>query len=395
MRTCLFTAVVLLTLFSSAAADGKFYIGLSESEAVPPDLPYQRTVIAHDGQRELLILQSKFEGNAKDFGWIVPVPSLPKMASIDRDSCNMMFYWLGDTSKPNISSIKKLLIYVMFMACAGFVVFLIAGTANRKARGKGPTKFFFMDKAAVILFLMFLIPVIAYFTTGPMFEFLLGSFSAGDGVTVYDSRKIGIYDVTVLKSGNSKDLTEWLDMHNYRYDDSDIEAFDSYIRQSMYFVAARVDPSEIGADGKTFYFGRGLIDPLVLLFESDRIFYPLALTGTMEKDTVVLLYVFHKNKVIDPSGRMRMRYFGKHDVSLFFRDIEFVPDITAGSFNMSQNGLTKFKASLSSDRMKEDLVLAEAADNEPYRENIYQWDTDSVYMKQADLVRGQPPDWSK
>jgi len=47
---------VLLSLFViSSFADGKFY-----SDRIPPEIPYQRAILSHDGRMEAILIESKF-----------------------------------------------------------------------------------------------------------------------------------------------------------------------------------------------------------------------------------------------------------------------------------------------------------------------------------------------
>src|SRR5215469_85704 len=41
--------------------------------------PTQKAIIVYDAGREDLILQVKYEGPTDEFGWLVPVPNLPKV----------------------------------------------------------------------------------------------------------------------------------------------------------------------------------------------------------------------------------------------------------------------------------------------------------------------------
>jgi len=100
-------AFLVVCLPASALADGKFY----SSERVPPGLPYQRALIAHDGGRELLILQSKFEGEAKDFGWVVPLPSVPELASMDMEACRRLFDYLDMVAATEIVEMRMPIVF--------------------------------------------------------------------------------------------------------------------------------------------------------------------------------------------------------------------------------------------------------------------------------------------
>jgi len=364
---------LLLLLFSSPAfADGKFYIP-QDREVIPPDLPYQRAIIAHDGEYELLILQSKFEGEAKDFGWIVPVPSFPRISSMDEEISHEIFSAIDKISKPNLISIKKLLIYCIFIVAAGLIVVLIAQTANRSAQGKGSTKLFFMGKSSTFIFIVLFILFLSYFFGNSMMSVFLPTFSISGKVRILDSRRIGICNVKVIQSDSSENLLLWLAENRYQYDESDRDVFNRYVEQGMCFVVAKITPDYLeNAELKTFR--SSFLDPLVLLFRCREVFYPLALTGTIGKDTVVLLYVFHENKLIDPSGRMTLRYFGERHINDYMENVIPVQNIISGKFNLKKKGLTKFRARLSAGDMSKDLILEKASNNSPYRESVYVWD---------------------
>lgn len=63
-------------------ADGMFYW----TESIPPEIPYQRALLMFDGGYETLIVQSKYRMSSSEtdeFGWVVPVPSVPELASVE------------------------------------------------------------------------------------------------------------------------------------------------------------------------------------------------------------------------------------------------------------------------------------------------------------------------
>jgi hypothetical protein len=63
-----------------------------------------------------------------------------------------------------------------------------------------------------------------------------------------------------------------------------------------------------------------------------------------------------------------------HDISGFIKDTTFIQDAIPGGFNLHQKSLNKFKARLTAGQMKEDLVLENSPDNEPYRAIEYRWE---------------------
>src|SRR5687768_11764195 len=61
----------------SAFADGCFVF--KWNKAIDINEPTQKAIIVHDAGREDLLLQVKYEGPLEEFGWLIPVPSLPKV----------------------------------------------------------------------------------------------------------------------------------------------------------------------------------------------------------------------------------------------------------------------------------------------------------------------------
>ncbi|MGD8597197.1 MAG: hypothetical protein PVJ26_09240, partial [Anaerolineae bacterium] len=94
--------LIFLTLLATGVpvwADGGFYW----HEEVPPHIPYQRAILWYDGQQETLLLQSKYDSaNAAtpdSLGWVVPVPSVPELASLDPDLAESLFRDLDQKTK--------------------------------------------------------------------------------------------------------------------------------------------------------------------------------------------------------------------------------------------------------------------------------------------------------
>jgi len=58
-------------------ADGVFVF--TWNKQIDINEPTQKAIILYDQGREDLVLQVKYEGPAKEFGWLVPVPGLPEV----------------------------------------------------------------------------------------------------------------------------------------------------------------------------------------------------------------------------------------------------------------------------------------------------------------------------
>ena len=75
LSSLLLTVVPTLPLLADGAFVWRKGAGLRE--------PTQRAIICWRGRTQTLILQVKYEGPAKDFAWIVPLPAKPEITAID------------------------------------------------------------------------------------------------------------------------------------------------------------------------------------------------------------------------------------------------------------------------------------------------------------------------
>ena len=73
--------VALMLLASDASADGAF-IWNKGADLYEPS---QKAILLHQKDVEDLILQVKYSGPARDFCWIVPLPSVPEISAVKRD----------------------------------------------------------------------------------------------------------------------------------------------------------------------------------------------------------------------------------------------------------------------------------------------------------------------
>ena len=349
-------AFLVVCLPASVLADGKFY----SSERVPPGLPYQRALIAHDGSRELLILQSKFEGEAKDFGWVVPLPSIPELASMGTSESSTLFVMLDMGSGPKVTYVGSAFLPFLILALVLTIIISAAARVGRE-RFTGEVPWYkFKGRASDVMIVVLIIAILSAMA-------LPGEL----GVEVVSEKQVGIYDVKVIRSDSSEEIIAWLNGHSYRFKESDRKEFDRYIEQGWCFVTARIN-LEKAKQGK-FRDRKGLVNPLVMLFETEKPVYPLSLTGTIGNKTMVLLYMFGAHKVHDNSKRFAVRFADKRRIEPISHLLSFQPEDFGKKWDFRQGYLTKLKARLTPEQMREDLLLEKAPDDEPYREHVYSW----------------------
>lgn len=127
-----------------------------------------------------------------------------------------------------------------------------------------------------------------------------------DGVEIIYQKRIGPHEITVLKVNSSEDLVKWLieyaGKNRLPVPDNNslkkyIEIFKDYIdRGYEYFAIDAVIFSFKKYDGKPIYEPYS-IHPLLYKFSSRYIYYPLKVSGLMEEDTRIKLYILSKDRL--------------------------------------------------------------------------------------------------
>jgi len=335
-----------------------------------------------DGGYETLIVQSKYHMSSSatsEFGWVVPVPSVPELASIDPHLAESLFFELAQASQPGVTRISNwwfwdflALTCLVTVPAAGVLLLLLCLVSFftprlpfiRRRRG-------LLAVVSILLINISAISIAAIWVWRDNYMLPM-SASGGHAVDVIREEQVGIYDVQVVEADEPGDLIQWLNENRFQFDEEDTRVFDEYLRRGWCFVVARVDPTR-SADDKIL--AEGLVAPLILRFQTVAPVYPLALTSTAGHDTQVLLYVLSENKWQN-DGRLELEYAGEaHLRGLEEVCREALPDMPAGCFAYGGplSFLCKFKGTLTPAQMGKDMVLVPAEDDEPYRKHITIW----------------------
>jgi Uncharacterized protein conserved in bacteria (DUF2330) len=205
--------------------------------------PAQKAFINWDParQRESFTVQPKFEGNATDFGMVIPTPARPKLDEMPRD-----FF-------------KELAVFTILepMPIDKYKTFAFRNMAGLAVADKSDSK--------------------------------------TDRVVVLEEGVVGSLDYKIIRAEDANDLFEWLDMHRYHYS-GDRETLAHYVQKRWYFTVMKIDPKQMkaGADGKF----EGNITPTRFTFESSELIYPLRITQiSVKESTEALFYVQAPTKV--------------------------------------------------------------------------------------------------
>ena len=249
---CILLVVFGLALVRPALADGCFVFRWNKK--IDINEPTQKAIIVYDAGREDLLLQVKYEGSLDEFGWLIPVPSLP---TVEKGSMEP-FYELSQLTQEQFGG-------VMLSRSQSF----FAG----------------LGKAAV---------------------------------KVVEIKTVGAYEVAVLSAQDADSLARWLKAHDYSLPDGKKEIIDEYIRKNWYFVAAKIQLNkkvafrlvsnasrkDAAAPAKERaplqkQLSRGELHPLLISFDTPRCIFPLRISAVGGKPSEVSVYVLSAEALLE------------------------------------------------------------------------------------------------
>lgn len=363
---CVLLLLVIGVLSELTRADGKFFY----AERVPVGIPYQRAfILFHEGS-QTLVLQSKYElsqsAAVDSLGWVVPVPSVPEIDSVDAVVARKFFSHASRRAQPNLFRISTIFLSMGVLFFLSGIVLLLLCFVEYPFKSKiGLSEVTWrrrLTTAAVVTLVGFVFTFIGAPTMG----------IAGD-IEVIKAKKVGIYDVKVIRSQNAEAILGWLRENGFGFDDSDVHVFEDYVNRKWCFVVAKVEPDTKTEERKIV--AEGMVAPLILKFETDTAVYPLALTSTIGADTEVLLYTLSERKLscgerlilrcaksIKPANFISNPLYGtESEINALFADIP------------QSMILCKFKKKLKPEEMKQDIEFGFAPDNDLYVETKIVW----------------------
>jgi hypothetical protein len=293
---------------------------------------------------------------------------VPEVASIPADVAERLFFFLSNNAQPYVTEIAPTLVAFLFFAVAGLsLLTLLLCLLSFVA----PSSQWFKSRRGKLaryslwgLLCCFLVDLIlSYFATQ----------GSSLGVDVIAEHHVGIYDVSVVRSDDTSDLIGWLNRHDFKFEDKDSAAFESYVLKGWCFVVAIINSATGEEKGRIV--SEGLAAPLILRFPHTDPIYPLALTGTGGFDTEILIYLASSTKMT-ANDRLILRFAGEMyegEFGLGLLSFETDPKGFFDPEKMNYPYLCKFRDRLKPDMMSEDIVFTKAEDDEPYREHIVQW----------------------
>ncbi len=224
--------------------------------------PAQKVFITWDPQEkvETFTVQPKFEGNAVDFGMVIPTPSQPKLHEMPRD----FFKHLA------VYSIMKKREYPQSKLAPE--VRIVQGLMLARLGGSGGGGVPVAKKSTVV---------------------------------VLETGVVGSLDYKIISAERADDLYQWLKDNKYSYS-GDEATLNHYVQKKWLFTVMKIDTMQMKRNKDGTYAGE--VTPTRFQFASDKLVYPLKITQISVKDkTEALFYVQAPHKV-DLPGDLTYQY---------------------------------------------------------------------------------------
>ena len=353
-RTFIFWLWALIVISNISYGDGKFYL-----EKVPVGVPYQRAILLFEDGKETLVLQSQYKtieiDDANSIAWVVPVPSVPELATIDADEATVAFFILGLQSRPSVFPVVQIAVFIGLVLLVCFLIeYLFYRCFAKRTMGRTTHLAVSGLRFGIMLLVIFIFAIM----------FLSPSLGV-KGVDVVKAETVGIYDVKVIRGDDATSVTKWLKDNGFGFGEKDSIVFEQYVKKDWCFVTAKIG-KDVSLNSREA-ISEGLAAPLILRFDSKEAVYPMALTGTTERNTEVLLYVFSDHKM-ECGDKLKLKYFDERSNPFERGAFSTVkPDGFFDNIETKAQKVCKFKGTLKPDQMKEDIVFKKAKDNKPYR----------------------------
>ncbi len=103
-------------------------------------------------------------------------------------------------------------------------------------------------------------------------------------------RRIGEYDVVLLRPIGEENVIDWLNGSDFAMPDKAVPILQDYIRSGWWMVAARIHPDALTGITRD-KLADGLLHPLEMTFASPTCLYPLRLTSLAAGPVEELIYI--------------------------------------------------------------------------------------------------------
>lgn len=237
----LLTLVAALTVSPQLFAFCGFYVAKADANLFNKS---SQVVMVRDGDRNVVTMASDYQGKAKDFAMVVPVPTVLKRKQINITN-NAVIKHLDDYSAP------RLVEYHDDDPCQQRVMYEMAAGSIMPSPMARST----MKRAKDL------------------------------GVTIEAQYTVGEYDILLLSAKQSGGLMTWLTEEGYKLPKGAEPVVGSYLKQGMKFFVAKVNLKEFDKSGYT------KLRPIQIAYQHQKFMLPIRL-GTVNAQGKQELFIY-------------------------------------------------------------------------------------------------------
>jgi hypothetical protein len=262
-RRCSGLAAILTIVALSGPVDAACcYFSAKNADILQPA---QKAFLTWDPTEkvETFTVQPKFEGNALDFGMVIPTPSQPKLHEMPRDFFKHLAVY--SIMKRRESPHSKLLPRFENLARLGARLEALkdAQEAAEKPHAKKPT------------------------------------------VVVLEAGVVGSLDYKIIEASRADDLYQWLKDHKYNFS-GDEATLNFYVQKKWLFTVMKIDTMQMKRNKDGTFAGE--VTPTRFQFNSDKLIYPLKITQISVKDKTEALFYVQAPTKVDLQGDNSYQY---------------------------------------------------------------------------------------
>ncbi|MCF7958038.1 MAG: DUF2330 domain-containing protein [Phycisphaerae bacterium] len=270
--------ILLSTLSTDTLADGKHFP--DKAYRTSPTIHSQRAILKYKDGQETLVIESSFNGEGEDFGWVIPLPAIP---SEFKEASRGFLETLSVTVQPKIIHDVSSELQLLLIASGIVVVFIIITLFVNVRK--------YWGYVAIVMILLcwgVLIAIPAFSLAGEK-----GTPMSSRGVDVLDAQEVGSFGLVVLDADDAQVLDTWLEENDFTgLNATEQQIISDYIQEGWCFVAAKLK-----RDGE----GYTEPHPLAMTFKTEKPIYPMRLTAAANSDVFLELFIIADQYASSPA----------------------------------------------------------------------------------------------
>jgi hypothetical protein len=234
--------------------------------------PAQKVFITWDPAEkvETFTVQPKFEGNALDFGMVIPTPTQPKLNEMPRDFFkHLAVYTIMRKREFAHSKLLPLIEPQPLTDTLGFLGRPLAANGFKLSDERGKAE----ERAPAI--------------------------------KILEVGTVGSLEYKIIEAGRADDLFKWLKDNKYSYA-GDEATLNHYIQKKWLFTVMKIDTAQMKRNKDGTFAGE--VTPTRFQFTSEKLVYPLKITQISVREKTEALFYVQAPFKCDLPGDMTYQY---------------------------------------------------------------------------------------